>query len=168
MSQLLLLIHCQFKADMKNNAIIIKNHIDILHAVKGRVFHVTSEENMELIIQSGNLIPNSDLAFPSIFGRIPNGYFRKRGCVSFFDYRIYGTPQWEEHAYKCFPTQNLRKGDKMCFLFLHEKNYKHLISWASWKNEKAWCDRVVPWVEVGYKGEIPLDCISELLTVEFI
>ena len=146
----------------------IENYMDVLPAVEGRVFHATSEENMGSIIQSGGLIPNLDLEFSSSFGKIPNGYFRTRGCVSFFDYRRYGTPQWEEHAYKCFPTQNLRQGETMCLLFLHERIFGDLIPWTAWKDEKAWCDRVVPWVESGYKGKVPLDCISELLVVEYL
>ena len=88
--------------------------------------------------------------------------------MSFFDYRSYGTPHWEEHAYKCFPTQNLRKGEKVCLLFLDEKIYEDLIPWTAWKDEKAWCDRVVPWVETGYKGKVSLDFISEVLVIEYV
>lgn len=146
----------------------IQNYMDILPAVEGRVFHATSEDNMESIIQSGGLIPNLDLEFTSSFGKIPNGFFRKRGCVSFFDYRMYGTPQWDEHVYKCFPTQNLRQGETMCLLFLHEQFFADLIPWTTWQDEKARHDRVVPWVETGYKGKVQLECISELLFVEYL
>lgn len=153
---------------MKHYHLKIEHYTDILQKVTGRVFHATSTENMFLIMKSGALLPNSKQQFLSSFGSFDNGYFRKRSCVSFFDYRSYGTPHWEEHAYKCFPTQNLRKGEKVCLLFLDEKIYEDLIPWTAWKDEKAWCDRVVPWVETGYKGKVSLDFISEVLVIEYV
>lgn len=146
----------------------IGHYMDILQVVSGKVFHVTSEENMESIKKSGGLIPNLDLEFLSSFGKFPNGYFRKRGCVSFFDYRCYGTPEWEAHAYKCFPTQSLMKGERLFLLFLRESDYTKLIPWTEWKNEGILSDRVVPWVETGYKGMVSLDSIKNILVVEYI
>ena len=153
---------------MKHYHLKIEHYTDILQKVTGRVFHATSPKNMFPIMKSGALLPNSEQTFLSSFGSSKNGYFRQRGCVSFFDYRCYGTPQWEEHAYKCFPTQNLRKGEKISLFFLRESCFGDLIPWTAWKDEKAWTERVVPWVETGYKGKVSLDCISEVLVVEYV
>lgn len=154
---------------MKVSELKIIFHNDILPALSGRVFHVTPENNMSLIKQSGALVPNSELVQISKFGNSSNGFFRQRNCVSFFDYRCYGTKSWEEHAYKCFPTQilNCVPGDRISILFLHESKFDKLISWTAWKEEESWGDRVVPYVETGYKGIVSLSEISEELIVEF-
>ena len=90
-------------------------------------------------------------------------------CVSFFDYRCYGTKHWEEHAYKCFPTQFIKHvpNDRISILFLHESKFDKLIPWTAWKAEEAWSDRVVPYVETGYKGIVSLSEITEELIVGF-
>ncbi|HBA7606451.1 TPA: hypothetical protein J1237_002376 [Escherichia coli] len=151
------------------NQLKITYNDDILSALSGKVFHVTTAANMLLIKQSGALVPNSELLQFSRFGNTSNGFFRQRNCVSFFDYRCYGTRFWKEHAYKCFPTQILKheQGDKISILFLHESKFEKLIPWTSWKEEKAWGERVVPYVETGYKGIVSLSDITEELVVEF-
>lgn len=154
---------------MKVSQLKIIFHNDILPALAGRVFHVTPENNMSLIKQSGALVPNSELLQISKFGNSSNGFFRQRNCVSFFDYRCYGTKSWKEHAYKCFPTQILKRvpGDSISILFLHESKFDKLIPWTAWKEEESWGDRVVPYVETGYKGIVSLSEISEELIVGF-
>ncbi|HFT9230745.1 TPA: hypothetical protein ACGS46_001393, partial [Escherichia coli] len=59
------------------------------------------------------------------------------------------------------------QGDKISILFLHESKFEKLIPWTSWKEEKAWGERVVPYVETGYKGIVSLSDITEELVVEF-
>ncbi|HCT4929005.1 TPA: hypothetical protein OTY92_000936 [Morganella morganii] len=154
---------------MKANQLKIINPYDIIPFLSGRVFHVTPTTNMLLIKQTGALAPNFELLRVSKFGNSSNGFFRKRNCVSFFDYRCYGTKFWEEHAYKCFPTQILKRerGDKISILFLHESMFGKLISWTLWKEEEAWTDRIVPFVEAGYNGMVYLRYITEELIVEF-
>ncbi len=154
---------------MKVSQLKIISHNDILPALLGRVFHVTPENNMSLIKQSGALIPNSELLQMSRFGNSSNGFFRRRNSVSFFDYRCYGTKHWEEHAYKCFPTQFIKHvpNDRISILFLHESKFDKLIPWTAWKAEEAWSDRVVPYVETGYKGIVSLSEITEELIVGF-
>ncbi|ENO0457031.1 hypothetical protein ACAK56_000935 [Salmonella enterica] len=154
---------------MRVNLLKIRRFDDILPMVSGKVFHVTPTANMHLIKKSGALIPNSNLLNISRFGNSSNGFFRQRGCVSFFDYRCFGTKDWEAHAYKCFPTQILNRepGDKISILFLHKCKYDMLIPWTIWKKEEAWAERIVPYVETGYKGKVYLSDITEELIVEF-
>ncbi|EAY5483660.1 hypothetical protein Q4893_004866, partial [Salmonella enterica subsp. enterica serovar Alachua] len=140
---------------------------DILPIVSGKVFHVTPTSNMPSIKETGALIPNSHLLYHSEFGNTVNGFFRLKGCVSFFDYRCINTPHWEQHAYKCFPTQILNHNDSISILFLNENEYDKLIPWTIWKKEKAWSERVVPWVETGYKGNVPLINITQEIIVEY-
>lgn len=149
---------------MKLTPLSIIDDRDLIPMVAGRVFHATSAANMELIRESSALVPNLDLLHHSMYGYSDNGFFRKRGCVSFFDYRCFGTPYWKDNAFKCFPTQNLEVGESMSILFLRESEYEMLIPWTTWRAEKTF-DRVVPWVEAGYKGEVPLRHICEEMVV---
>lgn len=75
---------------MKVSQLKIISHNDILPALLGRVFHVTPENNMSLIKQSGALIPNSELLQMSRFGNSSNGFFRRRNCVSFLTTDVMG------------------------------------------------------------------------------
>lgn len=154
---------------MKINQLKIMYNDDILPALVGRVFHVTTAAKMLLIKKSGALVPNTELMHVSKFGNTSNGFFRQRNCVSFFDYRCYGTKSWKEHAYKCFPTQILKreKSDNISILFLHESKFEELIPWTLWKEEKAWSERVVPYIETGYEGMVSLRDITEELIVGF-
>ena len=139
---------------------------DLEKELKGRVFHVTPTHNMLSIEKIGAVLPNLECERESLFGNSVNGYFRLRGCVSFFDYREYGSQAWEEHAYKCTPTQILGRTKSISILFLSENEYKNLVPWIKWKEEEKWSERVVPHVEAGYPGPVNLECFEEHLVVE--
>ncbi len=113
------------------------------------------------------IYPNSG-AFTSPFGNSVNGYFRLKGCVSLFDYRNFGTENWEEHAYKCLPTMPLDAYSPLVFLFLDAREFIKLIPWIRWKEEEAWSQRVVPHIETGYPGALALSCIKSALQVSLL
>jgi hypothetical protein len=150
---------------------MIKSHIDIddkegfLEIVAGKVFHATDEANIASIFKEGAIVPNSDLARGSIFGNSSNGYFRARNCVSFFDYRGYGSLDWREHAYKCFPTSGVNRFNSIAILFLQDTEYSKLLPCSGWKAEESWSERVVPHIEAGYPEEVSIQCINQLLVV---
>lgn len=144
----------------------IEHHEELFPYLKGKVFHVTPSVNMQAIRDAGALFPNHHLNQPSRFGNTENGFFRLRGCVSFFDYRGFGTLEWKEHAYKCLPTMFLKRNNPITILFLCESQFHKLESWKVWKEGAAWHQRVVPYVETGYKGRVSLEFIIEELGVE--
>jgi hypothetical protein len=41
--------------------------------------------------------------------------------------------------------------------------YDALVPWTLWKDEEAWGDQVVPYVEAGYRGSISIDLIDEII-----
>jgi hypothetical protein len=41
-----------------------------------------------------------------------------------------------------------------------------LVSWQQWKQEEAWSEQMVPHVEAGHPGPIPLNLINEIICVE--
>jgi len=134
---------------------------EVLGSLLGRVFHVTRLSYIDDIVASGALIPNrSDVKSP--FGNSSNGYFRLKGCVSFFDYRQHESVEWKKHYYKCLPTMAISPSDPAVVMFLSDKYYPNLKSWQGWKNEERWSQQVVPHVEAGLSGMINLDMITEL------
>jgi len=141
---------------------------ELTEDLKGKVFHVTPSINMSLIEKSGAILPNDEGERESLFGNTINGYFRLRGCVSFFDYRKYGSEEWEKHSHKCTPTQLFNRVRQISILFLKEEEYINLECWSNWKKEEKWFQRVVPHIEIGYPGQVHLNSISEQLEVECI
>ncbi len=121
---------------------------DILPYLRGKVFHVTPTASLAVILADGFLLPNVGDRV-SLFGNTTTGYFRHKGCVSFFDYRRPDSEEWKEHAHKCLPTLPLTRTQQIAILFLAEKEHQKLISWEGWKREQLWSYRVVPHVECG-------------------
>ena len=144
----------------------IEHKHELIEKLAGTVFHVTQTDSLESILASGGLLPNLEGSRQSPFENSGNGFFRSMGCVSFFDYRKYGSPEWEEHAHKCMPTLAFRQSRSIAVLFLSESEHTKLIPWSLWKETESWSQRVVPHVEAGYLGEVPLALISKVLLVE--
>lgn len=135
--------------------VVISRKDDLLPLLEGKVFHVTTSQGYEKILQTGALLPNTG-EHRSPFGNSSNGYFRLKGCVSFFDYRRSGSPKWLEHYDKCLPTMPLNAASPIVVLYLNEDEHGLLETWEGWKTDQLWSQRVVPHVEVGYPGPVEL------------
>jgi hypothetical protein len=96
---------------------------------------------------------------------LSNGFFRKRGCMSLFDLRQ--PPPNEDYLYRCSPF-----GAVACngigILILSPSACDDLVPWTLWRDQQAWGEVVVPYVEAGYRGPIPLTLIDELIEVQVI
>jgi hypothetical protein len=142
----------------------VRGFDELLPILIGRVFHVTTESAFENILATGFIQPNIT-GNSSPFGNSDNGYFRNRNCISFFDYRNYGSPEWEAHANKCLPTLPFVDQKAIVVLFLSQTEYSKLLPWSGWKAERAWSQRVVPHVETGYPGPLSLTAITSIVKV---
>lgn len=138
---------------------------ELMPLMKGKVFHVTTATNFAHIKKSNTIIPNPNSERASPFGNYKNGFFKLKGCVSFFDYRDYGSDDWEANAYKCTPSQILHKAECISILVLSEEYYDKLITWEDWKTEEKWSHMIVPHIEVGYPGPVKLEFLTEHLVV---
>lgn len=136
----------------------------LLPRLVGRVFHVTCLNRLEQILASGKIRSNRDGQFPTAFGST-NSFFGKRGCISVFDYRSASQKQIEESICKCSPFHVPSCDHKLAYVFLSPADYDRLIPWTSWKQEQAWSDKIVPYVEAGYPDFIPITSIEEVLRV---
>lgn len=138
----------------------------MLPFLQGRVFHVSLLSNLEPILACGEIRSNQDGSLATTFGSTSNSFFVRRGCVCLFDYRIVQPEQLEESAIRCSPTQLLTHGSGIAIFMLAADGCARLISWELWRHEKAWGEQIVPYVETGYPGPIPLNLIDEIICVE--
>jgi hypothetical protein len=140
---------------------------DLRTLLQGRVFHVTRLAALPEILRSGVVLANRDRSLPTTFGYLENGYFRNLGCVSLFDYRAELTEQLEFYRAKCDPFQEAapdRGG--VAILFVGQGAYGDLVPWTKWKDDNAQSEMVVPYVEAGYRGAMPVELFDEILTLE--
>ena len=127
-----------------------------LPTLEGTVFHATTLEAYNNIRSQGFIVPNSEGLYSSPFGNY-DGYFKKRGCVSFFDYR--NTKGVEEQVYKCLPTNAFEHSTALVILQLSPDCYGNLVSWEGWKLEGAYSEQIIPYIETGIKGRVAISNI---------
>ena len=148
---------------MIKSQIEIHNDHDFFNEVAGKVFHATTLENIKKIEDDGVLRPKLDkVDFP--FGKGKNGYFRLKGCVSFFDCR--DIKKWETHVFRCRPTKIFKEFFSMSVLILKTSHYDNLMSLSGSEKLKAMAEGAVPDIEVGIHGNVPIDHISRHIIVK--
>ena len=139
---------------------------DIEEYLQGKVFHITLLAYLPSIIKCGEIKTNFDGVLPTTFGGY-NSFFRIRNCVSLFDYRPEPTIEIKEFRYRCYPFQPARTPNGgIAILFLKPRVYDVLVPWTLRNEEKAFNEQIVPHVETGYPGTIPIDHIKEIISVE--
>jgi hypothetical protein len=139
---------------------------DIEAYLQGKVFHVTKLNYLSSIIECGEIKTNIKGELPSTFG-VYNNFFKNRNCVSLFDYRPEPTEKINGFRHRCHPLQPARPPSVgVAILFLSQKIYDDLVPWTKWKEENALREMIVPHVEAGYPGYIPLELVTEIIAVE--
>jgi hypothetical protein len=136
---------------------------DVEAMVEGKVFHVTRRDAWDQIALCGEIRPNTDGSFATPFGS-SNSYFRRRGCVSVFDFREPPTEEIRVFRTRCWPFQPAQPGNGgIAILLLKQSLHDRLIPWTHWKEESAYGEMVVPHVEAGHPGPIPTTEVSEVV-----
>ena len=140
---------------------------DIEIYLQGRVFHVTRLAYLSSIVECGEIRPNSDGALPTTFGSSNNAFFRNRNCVSLFDYRPEPTDEIKDFRLRCYPFRPaFPPNGAIAILILRPAAYETLIPWTKWKDENVLSEMVVPHVEAGYPGPLPLRLVEEIISIE--
>lgn len=140
---------------------------DVRAYLQGRVFHVTRLSYLPSIVECGEIRPNRDGTLQTTFGPSNNAFFRNRNCVSLFDYRPEATEEIEDFRGRCYPFRPaFPPNGGIAILILQPAAYDALIPWTRWKDEKALREMVVPYVEAGYPGPLPLCLVAEIMSLE--
>lgn len=138
----------------------------LLPLVYGRIFHVTRSVNLQSILAEGCVRTNRDGRLQSTFGSSDISYFRQRDCVCLFDL-FHSTPlEQEQHLSRCWPFAPARPGCGIAILLLAQHAHGTVITYESAKRDGALKEMIVPHVEAGYPGDMPLEAIEELIEVE--
>ncbi len=140
---------------------------ELLPRLVGRVFHVTPREIYDRILLDGAIKSNQSRKLGFSFVQSEVSYFRKRGCVCVLDLRATGPQQVDEALDKWyflnpFPLPKSR----VAFLLLRDECYGELISRSYTQGKVDWREFSVPYVEVGYPGEIPVSLVERVLLVD--
>lgn len=132
--------------------------------LEGHVFHVTKRENWTSIAACGEIRPNCGSGYRTSFGSYRNSYFRNLGCISVFDWRIPPNNDITDFRARCHPLQPASPdNDGIVILFLNPALHDRLIPWTGWRDSGDLSQMVVPYVEAGYPGAIPLDHIDSAI-----
>lgn len=142
---------------------------DLLAMLAGHVFHVAKLAYLPAILASRKIRPNEGRSLPTTFGYLENGFFRNRGCVSVFDYRGEATEQIQEYRGRCSPLQAASPDmGGIAIFILRPEAYDSLIPWTRWRDEGAHSEMVVPYVEAGHPGNIPITFVARIVTLELV
>jgi hypothetical protein len=148
---------------------------ELTSRLKGSVFHLTSQSLFTGISAESKIRHNQ-------YGRLPvhpgseNGFGRRRGWVSFFDFRnatneiieetrdryYFLDPNW----FRCYHPDFTES--KLAYLLLSESGWKELITnFQAREIMKALgeCSQYVPDTECWYPGHVPLKLISKVILV---
>lgn len=136
---------------------------ELLEDFLGEVFHVTKEQNWPNILSSNEVTPNpKEGEYDTTFGT--TSYFRSKDCVCLFDYRNFYEESAQKFYGRCLPTSSLSDDCPIRIVFLRKNYYSDLISWREWEKDGAGTN-VVPYIEAGFKGAIPLNYFYKSMVV---
>lgn len=141
---------------------------DLKPLLMGRIFHVTLLKVLDQIMKAEAILANTEDKLPkSVFGSSPDGYFRKQGCVSLFDFRNPLQKKIDKHFEKCSPFKLEHQGHNFAFLFLTQEEHSNFVlnPWIDSSGNHDPDGQLVPHVEAGYRGRIPISAIEEIWEV---
>lgn len=136
----------------------------LLPRLMGKVFHVSKAQYYEPIVESGAILPN-DGRHGSSFGASKISYFKNRGCVSVFDYRDSPKEKFQQFMGRCAPTLPASPESPIVIFYLGEAAISRLLPWSGWEIDREVGEDVLPYLEAGHPGSIPLTEIDEILRV---
>jgi len=137
-----------------------------------KIFHITRHINYCSIIQDGYI--KGGINETSTWGT-DSSFFCNLGCVCLINnkssYRVDLSSEEGLTYYWKFPFADARFisrycKDKVVYLILKDEISQDLISWQTWKDEEKLRERVVPYYEAGYKGNLPLSLVEKALVLE--
>ena len=138
----------------------------VLPRLIGRVFHVTTRAGYAGISRDGLIKSNQDAVLPFSYPQSEASYFRKRGCVCLFDLRSATADQIDEALQKFYFLDPSSEDKPPVFLFLNHSCYERLIPWSVSFPDEGYRAMVIPYVEAGYSGDIPLSLIDSVLSLQ--
>lgn len=150
---------------------LLQLHVDELRErlyphLAGKVFHVTTEHAAISILTDGFIRNNRDARFAFTFGQSQVSFFRALGCVSVFDLRGATDDQVQEVLGKYNFLNPVFCANRPVFIILANSLHSALLPWTAWNNPRNQLEMVIPRVEAGFPGDVPVDRIEALIRVQ--
>jgi hypothetical protein len=134
----------------------------VLPCLRGRVFHVTTAEALPSILTLGEIRWDFGTA------RYANAYFRSQGSVSVCDLRSVSETQLQDGLDKYFFLNPFHRDHDPAFLFLSEEAHPSLKSWREQLERGDLNKLVVPYIEAGYPGHLPVTLLDSALVLKIV
>lgn len=137
----------------------------MLPLLRGRVFHVTTEEKFNDICRCGWIYSKEQTKFVFAPGQSETTYGRKRGWVSLYDLSNTEDTDIKEALIRYWFFRTLRAGSRYVYLIIAESAWSSLVSWKRASRDVGEQELFIPFVEAWYPGDIPLQLVSESLVL---
>ncbi len=137
----------------------------LLPKLRDRVFHVTTREAWPCIEASGRILASPPESVP----RCDNAGLRHIGHVSLCDLRSLAEGNLQ-HALDAYYFLDYRRESRgPVFMFLTKSAIEDVVSYQELKDRiNSLKKLIVPFVEAGHAGDLPLEKIAEVLVVEVV
>ena len=136
----------------------------LLPQLQGHLFHVTTHHACRSIRRTGWVLADPpDL--PSARKWPYDSYFRSIGCVSLCDLRTADEEKVDVALAAYFFLDPWHGDPDPAFLILSPQAADSVVSYGEAIDQGALAKMIVPHVEAGYKGDLPISDISDILVV---
>ena len=137
----------------------------MLPLLRGRVFHVTKQENFEDIRRSGWIYSNQQARLAFTPRQPENSYGCKRGWVSLYDLSDPTDAEIKEALIRYWFLRTIRHESPHVYLVVAESAWSSLISWKRASREVGGKEFFIPFVEAWYPGDVPLQLVTDSLVI---
>lgn len=138
----------------------------LLDRLRGKVFHVTTQEAWPLIRSTGSVSPNPS-NHPVIKKWEYTPYFRQNSHVSLCDLRAVGESDLKIALDRYFFLDPWSGNPDPVFLILSPSSVNAIVTYGEAIGDATEAGQViVPFIEAGYPGNLPLAEITDVLIVD--
>ncbi|MDH4186807.1 MAG: hypothetical protein OEV08_07410 [Nitrospira sp.] len=138
----------------------------LLPILRGNVFHLTNRSGLMGITKDALIRSNKNGESPFTYPQSARSYARARGYVSLFDLRTTTDVQLERALSNYYFLNPSFTSNNPNFLIISEALYPALIPWTKARDEDAWKEMFIPYVEAFHQGDIPISSISRVVSVK--
>lgn len=142
----------------------------ILERFKGKIFHITNEENYHEIIKSNAILATNNIKnVKNIWGSQKNmSYFRMKNCISVCDLFHNNDNKLIVKAmeeYRFYNPSMVVNENIAYYLILSKNIYKECVTWSSLDKDEVLGHKIVSNLESGIPDRILLSDITHVIKV---
>lgn len=137
----------------------------MLPLLRGRVFHVTKEENFADIQGSGRIYSKQQARLAFTPPHPETSYGCKRGWVSLYDLRDPTDGEIKEALIRYWFLRTIGDESTHVYLIVAESAWSSLIPWTRASREVGGKEFFIPFVEAWYPGDVPLQLVADSLVI---